>query len=212
MNPLFRTFFLLLALLTALAAPAAAQPDPRLRERLDPATFAEVGAVLDSARAGGLPTEPLVRKALEGASKGADGPRIAASVRLLAGRLRSARTALGPRATEAELTSAAAALYVGVAPEALRRVRGRSAGGSLAMAYVALAFLVQEGVPAETSSRIVEQLVGARATDDDFVILQRQVAADVGSGATPATAAQARARGLLIRRSGPGPRPGDDEP
>ena len=44
--------------------------DPRLG-RLDPDTRAGVSAVVDSARAVGLPTEPLIQRALEGATKGA---------------------------------------------------------------------------------------------------------------------------------------------
>ena len=198
-----RTARLFAALLLALLAlPSAARgQDPRLRERLDAPALAEVQAVIDSARAAGLPSEPLVRKALEGAAKGADGRRIAASVRTLAGRLRTAREALGRAAGEPELTSAAAALYVGVRPDALRRIQTEAHGRPLAMAYVALAFLVQQGVSADASSRIIESLVGARATDDDFILLQRQVSSDVLSGASPEAAASTRARGLLIRRA-----------
>lgn len=180
---------------------AAAAQDPRLRTALPAPVAATVQAVVDSARAEGLPTEPLTAKALEGASKGADAGRIVASVRTLAGRLRTAREALGPAAGEAELTSAAAALYLGVTPQALRRVRaGAPRGRTLAPAYVALAFLVQQGVPAETSTGIVARLVEVRASDGDFAVLQRQVAADVRAGAQPAAAASARAHGLIIAR------------
>ena len=49
--------------------------DPRL-ERLDPETRALVGTVIDSAHGAGLPSEPLVQRALEGATKGAPGIRI----------------------------------------------------------------------------------------------------------------------------------------
>lgn len=193
----------------AAAPPPAAAQDARLRAALPPPVLAAVQAAMDSARAAGLPAEPLASKALEGASKGADGPRIVASVRALAQRLRTARETLGPRAAEAELTSAAAALYVGVSPDALRRVQGGAPRGRpLATAYVALAFLVQQGVPPETSSRIVARLLEARATDGDFAVLQRQVATDVGAGAPPAAAASTRARGLVIARGvGWGPLP-----
>ncbi|HEX8906777.1 MAG TPA: hypothetical protein VF771_18140 [Longimicrobiaceae bacterium] len=191
-------FAIALALSPALPRDGRAQ-DPRLRGRLDAPTLSAVTSSIDSARAVGLPTEPLVRKALEGARKGADGARIAASVRTLAAHLGVARTALGARAGEAELTSAAAALYVGVRSDDLRRVQARAGGRSTAMAFVALAFLVQQGVTPETSSRLIESLVGARASDDELMLLQRQVAADVGSGAPPGDAAAARARGLLDR-------------
>ena len=52
----------------------------------------------DSARAAGLPHEPLILKALEGASKGADSARIVTAVRALGGRLQEAARALGPAA------------------------------------------------------------------------------------------------------------------
>jgi len=197
--------------LSARPAEAEAQ-DPRLRGRLSPPVLAEVGAVVDSARAAGLPAEPLVAKALEGASKRADGARIVASVRGLAARLATAREALGRGASEAELTSAAAALYLGVRPEALRRVQAGGRGRALAPAYVALAYLVQQGVTPEASTRIVTSLLEARATEGDFAALQRQVAADVGAGAAPAAAAQTRAQGLILGRTRPAPRAPGPEP
>src|SRR5690606_19342611 len=49
-------------------APVAAQ-DARLAARLDPPVLDRVTYMLDSVRTAGLPTEPLVDKALEGASK-----------------------------------------------------------------------------------------------------------------------------------------------
>ena len=43
--------------------------DDRLRGLFDPPTYASLHAVLDSARTAGLPTEPLIDKALEGSAK-----------------------------------------------------------------------------------------------------------------------------------------------
>jgi len=201
-----KRWMIALALLWLGARPGTADAqDPRLRGRLPAPALAEVTALVDSARAAGLPTEPLIAKALEGASKRADGPRIVASVRGLAARLGTARQALGRGASETELTSAAAALYVGVGADALRRVQAGGRGRPLAPAYVALAFLVQQGVAPDASTRIVTSLVEARATDGDFAVLQRQVAADVGAGAVPATAAATRARSLVVGRGGASP-------
>jgi hypothetical protein len=203
-----RWMMIALALLGLATRPDGAEAqDPRLRGRLPAPALVEVTARVDSARAAGLPTEPLVSKALEGASKRADGPRIVASVRRLAVQLGTARQALGRGASETELTSAAAALSVGVGPDALRRVQAGGRGRPLAPAYVALAFLVQQGVAPDASTRIVTRLVEARATDGDFAVLQRQVAADVGAGAAPATAAATRARGLVAGRGSPGAEP-----
>jgi len=68
-------------ILTALLLVIAQNPaqDPRY-ERLDPDTHARVVAIVDSARAVGLPSEPLIHRALEGAMKNAAGERIVAAV------------------------------------------------------------------------------------------------------------------------------------
>src|SRR2546428_9607276 len=100
-----------------LAAPPAAaqQVDPRL-ERLDAAARPVVAALIDSARAASLPTEPLVQRALEGATKGAPEDVIVAAVRRLAVDLGRAREALGSTASPAELNAGAAALRAGASP------------------------------------------------------------------------------------------------
>jgi len=74
MRPLPTAGTLLLAI-TMVTGAAAAQ-EARLAGRLSPAARADVEAVLDSARRDGLPVEPLVDRALEGATKGADDARM----------------------------------------------------------------------------------------------------------------------------------------
>src|SRR5437016_5925440 len=98
---------------------AGQQPDPRL-ERLDAATRPAVAALVDSARRALLPTEPLVQRALEGATKRASGDLIVAAVRRFAAELGQARDALGSTASSAELTAGAAALRAGAAPNPVR--------------------------------------------------------------------------------------------
>ena len=70
--------FVVAVLLLTAAAPAEGQ-EPRLAGRLPDGPRAQIDAILDSARAGGLPTEPLVDRALEGATKGAPAARIVAA-------------------------------------------------------------------------------------------------------------------------------------
>src|SRR5204863_509897 len=91
---------------------AAQQIDPRL-DRLDAVTRSIVGALVDSAVAAALPTEPLIQRALEGATKRATGEVIVAAVRRLAQDLAHARDALGGTASPGELTAGAAALPAG---------------------------------------------------------------------------------------------------
>jgi hypothetical protein len=163
-----------LALLLALPATAQAQ-DPRLTERLDAATAARVQQEVDSAKQAGLPSEPLVQKALEGGTLGASGDRIVAAVHVLHGQLRRARSALGGDASDAELTAAAGALRAGLEPGALRRLQSLRAGRPLVVPIAVLTDLVAEGVPPAEATRSVLDLARDGKPDDEFVALRRQV-------------------------------------
>jgi hypothetical protein len=166
----------LLPLSLLVAAPAAAQaPDARLAERLDPVTVTSVQQVVDSARGEGLPTEPLVQKALEGGTLGAGGDRIVAAVRALHGQLGRARDALGGEASDAELTAAAGALRAGLTPVALRRLQSLRSGRPLVVPIAVLTDLVAEGVTPEEATRSVLDLARDGRPDDDFVALRRQL-------------------------------------
>jgi len=163
-----------LALLLAIPGAAAAQ-DARLTERLDTTTAASVQQVVDSARSAGLPTEPLVQKALEGGTLGASGERIIAAVEALHGQLGRARDALGGSASDAELIAAAGALRAGLPPGALRRLQSLRSGRPLVVPIAVLTDLVAEGVPAEQATRSVLDLARDGRPDDEFVALRRQV-------------------------------------
>jgi hypothetical protein len=165
--------YLSLALLLALPTMARAQ-DARLTERLDPATASQVQQVVDSARHAGLPSEPLVQKALEGGTLGASGDRIVAAVRTLHGQLHRAREALGGEASDAELTAAAGALRAGLDPGALRRLQSLRAGRPLVVPIAVLTDLVAEGVPHAEATRSVLDLARDGRPDDEFVALRRQ--------------------------------------
>ena len=168
--------FILRLLLVLLLAPAvAAAQDSRLAERLDDATAASVQRVVDSARGEGLPTEPLVQKALEGSTLGASDERIVAAVEALRGQLGRAREALGGKASEAELTTAAGALRAGLPPTALRRLQSLRSGRPLVVPIAVLTDLVAEGVPAEQATQSVLDLAREGRPDDEFVALRRQV-------------------------------------
>ncbi|HLB82873.1 MAG TPA: hypothetical protein VJJ54_07265 [Gemmatimonadales bacterium] len=172
------------------AAAAAQQRDSRL-ERLDSTTRPVVAALVDSARAAALPTEPLVQRALEGATKRATGDRIIAAVRRLALDLDRARDALGSTASPPELTAAAAALRAGAPPAiltALRRVRRES----LTVPLAVLTDLVATGVPVDSAAAAVLSLA-AKARDTDLVEFRRTVERDIALGAPPASATAAAA-------------------
>lgn len=181
------------AALGGLVAPAVARAQTeRLAGRLDDRTRAAVTAVVDSARAAGLPADPLVNKALEGASKGADGARIVAAVRALAGDLARTRAALGRTATEAELVAGAAALRAGAAPAFLERLRGDYPREPLVVPLAVMADLVARGVPADTAARSVLALVRTGMREAELVAFRQSVERDVALGAPAGAAAAVR--------------------
>ena len=169
----------ILFLLTLVALPRMlAAQDSRLANRLDPATLGAVSAIIDSARADGLPAEPLVQKALEGASKHAPGEVIVRAVRTLALNLHTVRTALGDRSSDQELLAGAAALRAGATPDALRELRRLDESRSLAVPLSVLADLVSQGVEVTTASRTVLDLARTHASDEDFIRLKQRFEGD----------------------------------
>jgi hypothetical protein len=178
-----------LVLLAIIVATGASAQDSRL-ERLDPQTRADVVGIVDSARGVGLPAEPLIQRALEGATKGATGARIVSAVRRLAVDLGAARTALGGRASAPELEAGVAALRAGATPELLADLRDVRRP-PLTMALSVLADLVARGVPADSAAAAVLALAPT-ARDADLVEFRRAVERDIALGAPPAAAASVR--------------------
>ena len=186
----------LAALLALGAGPAAAQaPRPaaeRLAGRLDAGTRAQVLTLVDSAGREGLPVEPLVDKALEGASKGAPGPRIVLALRTLAGELGAAREALGRTASDPEVAAAAGALHIGVSGEELAELQKARGRQPITVALGVLSDLVARGVPADSATAAVLTLTEASVDDDELVEFRRSVERDIALGAPPAAAASVR--------------------
>ena len=183
-----------LSALLALLAPMPGLADTRLSQRLEPGTAAEVERLVDTARIDGLPTEPLVSKALEGEAKGASSERIVAAVRAQLAALSDARGALGRASSEAEMVAGAGAILAGVPRDSLARLRQTRPGKSLVVPLVVLADLVARKVPGEAAA--TAGLAGARAGAGDPELLRRRagVARDSAGGMRPAHAALMRAR------------------
>jgi hypothetical protein len=187
-----------LALGCAALAPASAQ-DPRIGTRLDAPTRAALFAIVDSARAQGIPDAPLMEKVYEGIGKGADGPRIVAAVRSLALEMANAHRALGTVASADEIKAAASAMHAGVPAVELGKMKKQSGGlrRSLALPFIVLTDIVSRGVPVTTAANAIRSLVGAGARDEDINKFQRDVKVDIDQGASPAAAAETRARGAV---------------
>ena len=175
----------IIALAAGTAVPALAQ-EPRFEGRIPEPTRGQIETILIDARAAGIPTEPLVDRALEGASKGAGASLILAAVHRLDGELRASRDALGLQSTDAEVTAGASALRAGAQPEDLADLR-RARGQPLTVATAVLADLVAVGVPVDTA--IVAVLTLAEGVDDaEYIAFRQNVERDIALGASPVSA------------------------
>jgi hypothetical protein len=181
--------------LAASVATAGAQ-DPRGEPRLDASSRLAMIALLDSAKAQGIPIEPLKDKMNEGLGKGADHALIVAAVRKLATEMASAQRALGTVATTDEIKAGASALHAGVPAVELGKMKKQSGlRRSLTLPFTVLADIVSRGVPVGTAANAIRSLVGAGAKDKDINDFQRNVKVDIEQGAPPAAAAETRAKG-----------------
>jgi hypothetical protein len=90
--------------------------DPRIGNRLDAPTRKAITALIDSARAKGIPEAPLMEKVYQGLAMGADGPRIVVAVRSLTVEMANAQRVLGTVATTDEIKAAASAVHAGSPP------------------------------------------------------------------------------------------------
>jgi hypothetical protein len=170
--------------------------DPRLAARLDAATAAEVQRLVDDAAAHGLPSAPLVSKALEGAAKHASSERIVAAVRAQSTAMSEARVALGDSSRAAEIVAGAGALLAGVPRDSLVRLRAVRPGRPLEVPLVVLADLVTRSVPAGAAAQAILTASRAYARDTDLLDLRRRIEGDIAAGVAPAEAAMLRTRDL----------------
>jgi hypothetical protein len=178
------------AALTFAPSLATAQT-PRLAGRLPDAARQRVEVILDSAAAHNVPVEPLVDRALEGASKGASADRIVAAVRRYATELETARRTLGSDASAAELVAGASALRAGAGPGDLEQLRRVRSGRPITVAAAVLADLVSIGVPTDSAVSTVVRLAD-RVDDRTFLALRRNVERDIDLGASPVAALNVR--------------------
>jgi hypothetical protein len=192
-----RRALVLVALASAcLAGQLQAAVDPRLATRLDAATAGEVQKLVDDASAHGLPTAPLVSKALEGAAKHASPERIVAAVRAQSAAMGEARAALGDTSSASEIVAGAGALMAGVPRDSLTRLRVLRPHQPLVVPLVVMADLVTRSVPAGAAAQAVLIASRARVRDSDLLDLRKRIENDIAGGALPAEAAIVRTRDL----------------
>ena len=170
--------------------------DARLNGKLDGETQAAVMRTLDSAQTRGLPLEPLVDKALEGATKHATGSRIQAAVSMLLQRLEAARDALAPNPGPRDIAAGADALAYGATRESLAAMRAIRPNESVAVPLGVLTQLVASGVPVARATRVVADLLRRGARDEQLIALNNDVRSFIANGASPQAALDVRTRGL----------------
>ena len=184
-------------ILALLVAPnVALAQDNRLGTRLDSATAVVVSRLADSVQAAGLPSDPLIAVAFEGASRRASSDRIVAAVRGYAAALGAARDHLGAAAVPDEIVSAAGVIVAGVVPTMLGEYRLARPSGRLTVPLVVLADLIARGIPADSAAMALGAALRNGASDDQLTEFRRRVERDIAAGARPSTAMTIRRRDL----------------
>ena len=197
-----RTIGLVLTLVlssTLTGALDAQDVQPRLDGRVSPEVQRAVQRIAADAAAQGLPIEPLVQKAIEGAAKGVPGDRVIAAVRALAGRLGQSMAAVregGVSTPGGDIVEGGAdALNAGLTgPEVSDLVRVSQPPQDPTLTLRVAATLAALGVPAKQVLTLLQGLISDGRSQSDLLGLPGQVQTGVAQGATPAQAAAGLAR------------------
>lgn len=171
----------------------------RLGGRVSPEVQRAVQVIAADAVAHGLPVDPLVQKAIEGAAKGVPGDRVIAAVRALAGRLGESMAAVreaGVAAPGGDVVEGGAdALNAGFSGRQVSDlVRVSRPPHDPALTLQVAATLAALGVPTKQAFQLVQGTISAHRSPTDLLGLPGQVQAGVARGATPAQAAAGLAR------------------
>lgn len=188
-----------IAILTAQALSAQ-----ELFDKADRETAAQLNRIVADAESRALPTEPIVAKASLGIMMKAAPSRVVTAARAEATRLASAKEALAPSPSSAEIAAGAQALSVGVTVDALKRVRAASPREPIATPLGVLTQLVASGVTLERATSIVIDLVQRGATAVQLIALGNAVNTDITLGGNPDNALDIRTRGLIPQIGPPG--------
>ncbi len=190
-----RRVFVGLALIGAARVAYAQQPADELS--VDREAAAQLDRILSSARARGLPTEPIVAKARQGALLRTPSPRIVAAAQAVSRRLEEARDALAPSPSANDIAAGQDALAIpGVTKEMLRAIRMQRPNRPVAVAVGVMAQLVASGVKPDHASDILAGLVRQQATDGQLVSFGNDVNRDVSEGIAPISSLNVRLKGL----------------
>ncbi len=192
-----------LVLASVSAAPLLAQGTSVL-PIADVKTRSAVQREIARAESKGLPTQPLVAKAMEGVTKQATGEQIRDAVSSLAKRLEQARALLAPSPSAAEVASGADALRAGVPAPMVKKIRAAwPADQSVVMPLDVMTELVARGIPASRALERLTSLMAKGATPSQIAALGSSVQSDVAAGLAPDAALEVRARGVMSLLNSP---------
>jgi len=197
--------------LVAGPAIAHAQSDgaARVRASLDGASAARFDALLERAAREGLPTAPLVNKALEGIAKQVPDARIVTAVEQRLTVLGSARAALGSPALPGDIEGVADAMQRGVSAEAVRALRAQAAGNTpVAVAVHVLADLQDRGVPTDVALDVLRAWHARGGRPEDLPAIPAGVDRLLRQGVGPAEAGSAVAASIRSGNAASSGRPG----
>jgi hypothetical protein len=196
------------ALLAAAFAPAGLRAQDDLRARVlaayGPQAAERIDAVTERARRAGVPAEPLLEKALEGAAKRVPAERVLPVLAAYADRLQAAAALFDGPPDRHRLVAATDALRRGV-PEAAVAGVVRSGNGAGPASLVVLADLVEAGVPVELARGMVEEAIARGGGPDALLDLPAAVQKHIRSGSNPGDAARAAAAAARTVPRGPPP-------
>lgn len=151
-----------LILAVSLMAPslAAQAARARLEGRIPDVAVVPVDSLVQVASGEGLPTEPLVQKALEGGAKHVAAPRIVAAVQVSLAQLRDARDLLARASGESplppsEITTVAWALRRGLPAPVVERVVGALPRPPRSSAMHAVADLAARGFDPDSAADLI---------------------------------------------------------
>ena len=202
-----KTTSLLGLILVLAAAPAQAQSKlARVKAGLPAADARRLEQTIASAKAKGLPAEPLIDKALEGVAKGIAPSVIINAVRQRADLLARADGALRPYGppSAAELTAGADVLQRGLSVDVVKRVRaGRREGEPIGVSLHTIADLVDRDVPANVALDLLNSWRHGRARTEDLQQMPGYVERLIRGGSSPSAAARSVGNAFLQGRKPP---------
>jgi hypothetical protein len=221
---------LLLSLLLVLVAPplAAQTGLQRAKAALPRDAGRQLEQTVAAARKRGLPTEPLVDKALEGVAKKVPAAVIITAVRQKVDLLARADAALRPFGppTTADVTATADVLQRGLSADLVKQVSaGRRKGEPVGLSLHTVADLLDRRVPAKVAVDVINSWRERGGRNEELRDLPAEVDKLIRMGASPSSAGRSIA--TMRRRppelpgsrstssrgnSGPGSRPQTPEP